>query len=848
VPHLLASGVDYPIVAVRAPRKGDATPTKWQQVKRPIAGEAGSDLVILWPDGREEVLVDAGGKGMVLDPAPSLDGQWVYYAFVPDQTNVHPSFYGAARLGADIYKIHVATRQVVRLTHQEWTPALGVAAWAGEAAGYPEPLGTRARPGESTLGYGIYNTGPCEVPGGRVIFTSSRNGYLSPKVDGSFPNFQLYAMDTDGQNVEQVGYLNIGSALHPTLLTSGHIMWSSWESQGLRDSRLWGLWYSLPDGRHWGPLWSAFTGEYAAHFATQQPDGKIVCALYYVSSTNNGFGTLFRWPHFSAVPADLHTFHSQWVRDNPKVKRAYGNRFGDAAIGAFTPWGFEIVTAFANQFDRPAPPATAEGDGRYGRVTHPAAGPDGLVLVFTPGPGHASLAPQHWGQIAWLPYDTTAVEDPKQLKILKADPKYNYQQPRPLVSWERIYGSPPAEHPWCPNDGSMHEELPAGTPFGLVGSSSVYNRASARGNTGFYKTIASQGGDVGTFSDSDIHAIRLVQTIPQSHYGRTNKPGSPHRVMRGWQQAVTRGNKSANERMRIMGEIPLRKTDAAGDVLLDSRGDPDTSFLAKIPADVPFTFQLLDKKGKVLVQSQTWHQLRPGEVRNNCGGCHAHDRAPVDFASTAAAKPDYQIVDLTAPPRDVEWHRDVKAIIESECQSCHTANSVAKAKMDLTDMLEGLTAQTKALQARISPAVLAAEGAPPHAPIAAEKVRTLAEWIDLGRGVDEGKYFYDNINPTLTVAAPSRDEAANTIVFGAFDNESGLDMNSLFVTLNKYEITDWFSQRDHIWTTTLGKPIERGILHIEVKDKQCNIQVVDRWFSSRSEAESSVAKAPAIVE
>src|SRR5439155_5430583 len=80
---------------------------------------------------------------------------------------------------------------------------------------------------------------------------------------------------------------------------------------------------------------------------------------------------------------------------------------------------------------------------------------------------------------------------------------------------------------------------------------------------------------------------------------------------------------------------------------LDPDGNPDTSFLAKIPADTAFTFQTLDKNGMVLNMAQTWHQVRPGEVRNNCGGCHAHSQKPTAFQDTAAAGPDYRVVDLS---------------------------------------------------------------------------------------------------------------------------------------------------------------------------------------------------------
>ena len=116
----------------------------------------------------------------------------------------------------------------------------------------------------------------------------------------------------------------------------------------------------------------------------------------------------------------------------------------------------------------------------------------------------------------------------------------------------------------------------------------------------------------------------------------------------------------ANERLRILGEIPVRKFDGAGDGQpLDPDGNPDTSFLAKIPADTAFTFQTLDRQGMVLNMAQTWHQVRPGEIRNDCGGCHAHSQKPTLFEDTAAARASYKVFDLTkhGPPPDGSCRR-----------------------------------------------------------------------------------------------------------------------------------------------------------------------------------------------
>src|SRR5437660_11598570 len=79
---------------------------------------SGSDLVLLHADGTEDILF-AAGKGAVLDPAVSLDALWVFFSYIPDAsaTGIN-SQRGLAYGGADLYKINIATRQVVRPTTQ----------------------------------------------------------------------------------------------------------------------------------------------------------------------------------------------------------------------------------------------------------------------------------------------------------------------------------------------------------------------------------------------------------------------------------------------------------------------------------------------------------------------------------------------------------------------------------------------------------------------------------------------------------------------------------------------------------------------------------------------------------
>jgi hypothetical protein len=113
--------------------------------------------------------------------------------------------------------------------------------------------------------------------------------------------------------------------------------------------------------------------------------------------------------------------------------------------------------------------------------------------------------------------------------------------------------------------------------------------------------------------------------------------------------------------------------------------------------------------------------LRPGEIRTDCGGCHAHSQKPTEFTDTLAGKADYKVWDLVnttpliaerkndaskqkwdvsdesgvrytnAGPLNVEYWRDVKPILAKKCASCHTAREgkepAGKLNLDADDEL-----------------------------------------------------------------------------------------------------------------------------------------------------------------
>lgn len=704
VPHVSTDEsvqYDFPIVYVRAPRNSPDGKSKWAEVGHPRTMEPGADLVILYPDGKEEVLVPVEGHESIADPFVSFNAQWVYYAKMHD---------ALGHKGSDIYKVNVKSREVVQLTSQKFTPNTGAADW-----GKKIPLPS----------WGVYNLGPCPLPGGRVAFVSDRNVFKATN-PGYAPNalaLQLFTMDDqpldeegNSRNVACIGHLNLGMALHPVILKDGRIMFSSLESQGLRSHHLWGVWSIHPDGTNWGPMMSAFEiGNGTAdslHFQTQLSDEAIVVESYY-NLNNHGFGTLLKFP--VQAPNDNPAFGPGYKPDPRNAKVRHSRRADGRGIYIqfpFSPYGLDSLTPLVLKGDWPSHPSdmSDKESPRVGKFTHPSGAPDNHVLVaYSAGSlNNITKYKPAFDSGIYLIKSGQPVDEPAQMRLVKNDPKYHEQWPRALVPYKRIYGvDEPRQIAPLANDGSLSPELPEGTPFGLVGTSSLYKRESypygrvpegsvtatfadeddrtgRRGHDTSHNWSV-QGADAGLYENEDIHAIRILMLEPTSETRQRTYYNH------------------ARERMRILGEIPVRKFNADSQPL-DPDGNPDTSFLAKIPADVAWTFQTLDKHGMVLNSSQTWHQLRPGEIRHDCGGCHAHSQQPTLFADTAAAKPDYRVFDLTnsAPlltskendeskrkwdsddetglrynerVKNVEYFRDVKPIFERSCVACHTKDA-----------------------------------------------------------------------------------------------------------------------------------------------------------------------------
>ncbi len=465
IPHISTDKsvkYDYDIVYVRARRAGDKVHKRFfTDFSTPVTLEPGADLMLLHPDGTEERLVE-GGAGSITDPMVSFDGQWVYYTHLYNLQKANQ--WNPPRQGADIFKIHVKSRKVVRLTNQKFTPNTGAAPWSSDFR--------KHEPSKSFIETGVYNMGACPLPGGRIAFTSNRDGFRPAK---GYPAIalQLFVMDDRDSsigddempaNLDRIGHLNISGALHPVVLRDGRIMFSTLESQGNRGDILWGVWTINPDGTQWNPLVSAFDPGGAPngfHFQTQLSDASIVIEQYY-NQNNSGFGSYIKLPiHVSAwspdgklrapgtdewhAPPDPPLFGPAYRNDPRNVPWRQG-RFDNGRPRQyrmpFMPTRAISLTPFALGGEGPAD-RSIRGDKNspaVGKFTHPSGAPDNHMLTcYSPGPvNHQyTFLPQLDGGIYLLKGGQTVAE-PAQLRLIKNDPNYNECWPRAVVP----YGAP----------------------------------------------------------------------------------------------------------------------------------------------------------------------------------------------------------------------------------------------------------------------------------------------------------------------------------------------------------------------------------------------------------------------
>ncbi|MEM8712667.1 MAG: hypothetical protein AAGG01_17080, partial [Planctomycetota bacterium] len=515
----------------------------------------------------------------------------------------------------------------------------------------------------------------------------------------------------------QFQYYTTASALSPEPLRDGFTF--SYQSS-TENFRRWDL-QTVTSSGQWGPLLGYAQSSELYHFGTlltrTEPDGSLhdwFLGVKYYNLNNAGFGQLqlmdmadaginefIYTPGRNIQPEQITTNLTMGVisddeaspRVNVDSQLVYVGKLSTPRAGRI---GGEYLAAYTpTSANRWKPDAT----GDFGEFqSH---------IVYRPN--MEPFAP-------YLPYSTVTGNGAAILVKDRRD-RMSLMWPTPVLSWMERHGTPDQDY----SDTIVHPNSPIdrGLPYAEVGTSAIWN-TDLRPFDCFYGTgeIPFNPNDL---EDNDeielnqsIDGLRYVQDpndlcqylLPDTVLGiqvnmTSNRPDWDALWAPGYETDATRltapdGEKEAS---RILGVFDVTVENTA-----------DQSFMARIPADVPFDFHLLDSTyGMKLVDVRSWHSLQPRERRHDCGGCHQHERGfGIPFDGTEASQkpaldmaaqtsfysydPNCQPTLQTTTDAAVsipEWTEDIWPEFSQKCGTCHDAvqsnDMAALAALDFTD-------------------------------------------------------------------------------------------------------------------------------------------------------------------
>lgn len=719
-------GVSYDIVYVRYPLVGlDGTNRLIiPQGEGAYQIHPGADLVLLKPDGSTEDLVDCDNTCSVMDPYISYDGTTVYYSkMLGLYSGTNTTLLRNEKAAGYLYKIVLT----------------GGAPYTEIQLTYPETFDSSKYAGnvnaddDISLMTNIRDMSPIPLSNGKLLFTSNRSAQLNfDPIEHKAPDVSqhMYTMDdhdgtkntTELANIKRIDFSNLTMVQHPMQLKDGRILFSTWQNFATKDAyAMTELFTMYPDGSNV----QQFTEPHdhhknIIHFISQLSNGDVVADVYY-NSFDFGYGVIAKF--------GLGVQNGQFLKQKVSTQST-GTLQEDLSFRNFSRPNTWVLTPHTHAADRPAP-------NQSGKYAMPSWAPGGDMLVaYSKGYVNdfgavctANNTCENLKSGIYLHIDAengTQVTDPTntaQLAPMIDDVNFNEIWPRAVVSYNTVFGQAAPDIIGDVTKEATDKRIGKGEVAAILGTSSMLNRETAvvslensqynkdgiiNPSSGREITLGQwviQGTDVGLYDDSEVYGVRILATPENVATSPVSLTSTQRKYVNiGYSLSLRNRFASAtSEQWKILAEFPLSYKNST-----DPQGNPDTSWLAKIPANTPTTIQAIDANGMTLYSEMTWRSLRPGENRSDCGGCHAHSTEvqPLDLSLTEAGKGtaitgitgladtdpliNQGFWDFTGDTTTliaegggvdvvqgkhyaVEFYADIKPIIDAKCVSCHTA-------------------------------------------------------------------------------------------------------------------------------------------------------------------------------
>lgn len=529
------------------------------------------------PSATERNLTGAitGGKGDVRDVSVSYDGTKLLFALrLPELLNTAPE----NQPTWNIWEYDLTTDKLRRVMSSDTTAEEGQ-----DVA--PEYLPETTTLADGSAAHRIIFASTRQRSAKAILLDEGKAQFAALEENRREYALDLHVMDNDGSNIKQVTF-NQSHDTDPSILSDGEVVFSRWNNMGTNSAI--DLYKMRPDGTELSLLYGGHshatgTANGIIQFLNpqQMADGRILTLLRSFTGTFGG--------------GDIVAIDTKTYVDNTAGVAAYSNLTG--------------------------PAQTSMSGGAIRTDSTPTLA--GRLSSFYPLDDGTNRALVTWSPCRLLENNVVVACTPERLAastVTEAEPYYGvYVQNldgtnrQPIVLPETGYyiseavavtkrTTPPVLFDKTITEANKFDSNLVSKNEGIVDIKSVYDFDGQFSNLG---TSASGINSVANFADpskatADQRPARFLRIVKA-----VSIPDRNTKTLRG-----TAFGRSASQLMReIIGYVPI---------------EPDGSVKFKVPANVAFTIEVLDKNARRIGgRHQNWLQVRPGEILT-CNGCHTH--------------------------------------------------------------------------------------------------------------------------------------------------------------------------------------------------------------------------------
>jgi len=450
--------------------------------------------------------------------------------------------------------------------------------------------------------------------------------------------FNLHTLDTETQEIKQITF-NRSHDLQPTLLSDGRIAFLRWDNKPDGDE-VQSLFTVLPDGSQLSPLYG-----YHSQQSVDSSTGGALTTFFDLADLGNGqLMAVIKQQDNSLYPNfDDETAAMEDTPTNPflggeliRINYAQFTELDRVNANASTTSNTGQQSILGTDIDI----SNAISEDGYINSAYPVNDSSGKIIYSrTP----CRVRNENSNEIL------SCEDNIGQEGIIEADPYYSLWIFDPTKNTKALVER--TSEGRMITDVAVIKEISqsfvsvtaSDAATGVIHIESIYDFDGERGNTpddnnATLSELALPSDDPDSaFRQREARFIRIVKAVSE-----------PDSITHDFDRTVARGVANGRGFLEILGYAPI---------------EPDGSVAVKVPANVAFELDIVDRNGRRVPgfgRHNQWLSLAPGEVRH-CTGCHLnnsdypHGRRNAEMPSINTGAPSDGVFPNTGIPTEAGW-------------------------------------------------------------------------------------------------------------------------------------------------------------------------------------------------